>query len=72
MTAAARLMAPAKFLMLRSKRVAMRPVLEAAEHPLDDIALFADRAIVIVLDFAVLERRMTASVPRSSSHSHKA
>ncbi|MCP1472428.1 hypothetical protein J3E64_004146 [Sphingobium sp. OAS761] len=33
------------------------PVFEAAEHSLDDVALFLDGAVVIVLDLAVFARR---------------
>src|SRR3546814_5961840 len=33
------------------------PVLEPAEHPLDDVALSVDGLVVVVLDFAVPARR---------------
>ena len=45
------------------------PVFEAAEHALDDVALFVDGAITVVLDLA---GGIATSVPRASSHSHRA
>lgn len=33
------------------------PVLDAAEHSFDDVALLVDRFVVVVLDFAVFTRR---------------
>lgn len=38
-------------------------VFEAAEHAFDDVSLFVDRAVVVILDLAVLADR----VPRSTS-----
>ena len=43
-----------KVLMLWSKRVSdAPPVLEAAEHALDDVALLVDLAVVLDLDLSV-------------------
>ena len=57
MTEAARAIAAMKFLMLRSKRVGYTaPVLEAAKHALDDVALPVDGLVIMVLDLAVLAR----------------
>ena len=57
MTAAARAIAAMKFLMLRSKRVAIRrQSLEAAKHALDDVTLPVDGLVIMVLDLAVLAR----------------
>ena len=55
MTAAARAIAAMKFLMLRSKRVAIRRQ-EAAKHALDDVTLPVDGLVIMVLDLAVLAR----------------
>ena len=57
MTAAARAIAAMKFVMLRSKRGGYTaPVLEAAKHALDDVALPVDGLVIMVLDLAVLAR----------------
>jgi len=62
-----------KFVILRSKRVGeAAPVLEAAEHALDDVALLVDGSIVVVLDLRFLRGGITAWVPRSSSQSRNA
>jgi len=42
-----------KVLLLRSKRVAPPPVLEAADHTLHDVALLVDLPVVFDLDLAV-------------------
>jgi len=52
-TVAAMAIADMKVLLLRSKRVAPPPVLEAADHTLHDVALLVDLPVVFDLDLAV-------------------
>ena len=57
MTAAARAIAAMKFLMLRSKRVAIRrQSLRRQNMRLDNVALPVDGLVIMVLDLAVLAR----------------
>lgn len=73
MPVAAMAMAAKKFLMLRVEACGdAPPVLDAAEHPFDDVALLVDGLIIIVLVFAVLALWDDGWAQRSARHSRKA
>jgi hypothetical protein len=57
MTAAESARAPIKFCVAIEAGSEASPVLEAAEHALDDVALLVIGAVVVVVDFAVAARR---------------